>query len=146
MSRKNKFVIIILRYQISCASAQRTLLYEIGDPQVLWKCHAQWRTETLIFLLSSWETLSRSMLVNTKIKSKNGELFCFHLLFYSFRCWLTCVNQGGECVRKLFRHCGGKTRHVIRELNCAWESRNCVVVRGCGADRLCRLNVDHRNF
>ena len=43
--------------------------------------------------------LNRNMLVNINIKSKNSELFSFHLLFYSFRCWLTCVNQGGECIR-----------------------------------------------
>ena len=32
------------------------------------------------------------------------------------------------------------------KLNFARESRNCVVVRSCGADRVCRLSVDHRNF
>ena len=49
-------------------------------------------------------------------------------------------------VRKLLRHCGGKTRHVIWKLIFAQESWNCVVVRSRGADRLCRLSVDHRNF
>ena len=44
------------------------------------------RTETLISLLPSWEMLNRNMLVNINIKSKNSELFSFHLLFYSFRC------------------------------------------------------------
>ena len=32
------------------------------------------------------------------------------------------------------------------ELNFAQESRNCVVVRSRGADRVCRLSIDHRNF
>ena len=49
-------------------------------------------------------------------------------------------------VRKLLRHCGGKTRHVILELSFAQESRNCVVVRSRGGDRVCRLSVDHWNF
>ena len=49
-------------------------------------------------------------------------------------------------VRKLLRHCGGKTRHVIWELIFVQESRNCVVVRSRGADRVCRLSIDNRNF
>ena len=132
------------------------------------KCGKSVRSESLISPLPSWEMLNRNMLVNIKIKSKNSELFCFHLLFYSFRCWLTCVHQGGECVTKLLRHCGGKTRHVIWELNFIQESRNCVVVRSRGADQVCtsstsryikvhqvhqdqvlcwsRLSVHHRNF
>ena len=48
-------------------------------------------------------------------------------------------------VRKLLRHCGG-TRHVIWELIFVQESRNCVVVRSRGADRVCRLSIDNRNF
>ena len=36
--------------------------------------------------LSSWEMPNRSMLVNIMINLKNSDLFCFHLLFYSFRC------------------------------------------------------------
>ena len=110
------------------------------------KCGKSVRSESLISPLPSWEMLNRNMLVNIKIKSKNSELFCFHLLFYSFRCWLTCVHQGGECVTKLLRHCGGKTRHVIWQLNFIQESRNCVVVRSRGADQVCRLSVHHRNF
>ena len=43
---------------------------------------------------------------------------------------------------KLLRHCGGKTRHVIGELNFVQESRNCVVGRSVGAIRVCRLSVD----
>ena len=35
--------------------------------------------------LSLWEMPNRSMLVNIMINLKNSELFCFHLLFYSFR-------------------------------------------------------------
>ena len=31
-------------------------------------------------------------------------------------------------------------------MNFALETRNCVVVRSCGADRACCLSVDHRNF
>ena len=49
-------------------------------------------------------------------------------------------------VRKLLRHCGGKTGQVIWELNFARESRNCVVDHCRGADRVCRLSIDHRNF
>ena len=49
-------------------------------------------------------------------------------------------------VRKLLRHCGGKTGQVIWELNFARESRNCVVDHSRGADRVCRLSIDHRNF
>ena len=52
----------------------------------------------------------------------------------------------GAPVRKLLRHYGGETRHVIWKLNFARESGNCVVVRSCGLDRVCRLSVDHRNF
>ena len=52
----------------------------------------------------------------------------------------------GPPVRKLLRHYGGETRHVIWKLNFARESGNCVVVRSCGLDRVCRLSVDHRNF
>ena len=59
---------------------------------------------------------------------------------------MTCVDQGGECVRKLLRHCGGKTRHMIWELNFARGSRVCIVVRSRRADQVCRLSVDHRNF
>ena len=76
--------------------------------------------------------LNRSMLVNINIKSRNSELFSFHLLFYSLRCWLTCVNQGGECVRKLLRHCGGKTRHVIWKLSFVQESRNLIICKEWG--------------
>ena len=35
---------------------------------------------------------------------------------------------------------------VKLELNFAQESSNCVVVRSRGADRVCRLSIDHRNF
>ena len=49
-------------------------------------------------------------------------------------------------VRKLLRHCGGKTRHVFWKLSFAQESRNCVVVRSRGASLVCRLSVDHRIF
>ena len=49
-------------------------------------------------------------------------------------------------VRKLLRHFGGKTGQVIWELNFARESRNCVVVHSRGADRVCRLSIDNRNF
>ena len=49
-------------------------------------------------------------------------------------------------VRKLLRHCGGKTRHVILKLGFARESWNCVVVRSRGADQVCGLSVDHRIF
>ena len=56
------------------------------------------------------------------------------------------VVRSVSCVRKLVRHCGGKTRHMIWELNFAGESTNCVVVQGRGADRVCRLSVDHRIF
>ena len=49
-------------------------------------------------------------------------------------------------VKKVLRHCGGKTRHVIWKLNFARDSWNCVVVRSHGADRVCRLSLDHRNF
>ena len=52
----------------------------------------------------------------------------------------------GAPVRKLLRYYGGETRHVIWKLNFARESGNCVVVRSCGLDRVCRLSVDHRNF
>ena len=52
----------------------------------------------------------------------------------------------GPPVRKLLRHYGGETHHVIWKLNFARESGNCVVVRSCGLDRVCRLSVDHRNF
>ena len=52
----------------------------------------------------------------------------------------------GAPVRKLLRHYGGETRHVIWKLNFARESGNCVVVRSCGLDRVCRLSADHRNF
>ena len=44
-------------------------------------------------------------------------------------------------VRKLLRHCSGKTRHVNRTLNFVQESRNGVVIRSGGADRVCRLSV-----
>ena len=47
---------------------------------------------------------------------------------------------------KLLRYCGGKTRHVIWKLSFVRESRNCVVVRSRGADRVCGFSVDHRNF
>ena len=43
-------------------------------------------------------------------------------------------------VRKLLRNCGGKARHVVWKLNFARESRNCVVVRRRGADRVCRTS------
>ena len=48
--------------------------------------------------------------------------------------------------QKLLRHFGGKTGQVIWELNFARESRNCVVVHSRGADRVCRLSIDNRNF
>ena len=76
--------------------------------------------------------LNRSMLVNINIKSRNSELFSFHLLFYSLRFWLTCVNQGGECVSKSLRHCGGKTRHVIWKLSFVQESRNLISCKEWG--------------
>ena len=76
--------------------------------------------------------LNRSMLVNNNIKSRNSELFSFHLLFYSLPRWLTCVNQGGECVSKLLRHCGGKTRHVIWKLSFVQESRNLISCKEWG--------------
>ena len=47
------------------------------------------------------------------IKSKKGELFCLHLLFYSFRLLIDLCQSRQECIKKLLRHCGGKTLHVI---------------------------------
>ena len=55
-------------------------------------------------------------------------------------------NRAKISVRKLLRHCGGKTRHVFWKLNFAQESRNCEVVRSRGASLVCRLSVDHRIF
>ena len=71
-------------------------------------------------------------------------MLLFIILFVSLL--IDLCNQGEECVRKLLRRCGGKTRHVISELNFVQEFRNCVVVQSRGADRECRLSVDHRNF
>ena len=55
-------------------------------------------------------------------------------------------NRAKITVRKLLRHCGGKTRHVFWKLSFAQESRNCDVVRSRGASLVCRLSVDHRIF
>ena len=47
-------------------------------------------------------------------------------------------NRAKITVRKVLRHCGGKTRHVFWKLSFAQESRNCVVVRSRGASLVCR--------
>ena len=43
-------------------------------------------------------------------------------------------------VTKLLRQCGGKTRHLIWELNYVLESRNRVVVRSRGSEILCSID------
>ena len=81
-----------------------------------------------------------------RLSQRTANSFSFICYFICFVCWLTCVNQGGECVRKLLRHCGGKTRHMIWDLNFARGSRVCIVVRSRRANQVYRLSVDHRNF
>ena len=76
-----------------------------------------------------------------RLSQRTANSFSFICYFICFVCWLTCVNQGGECVRKLLRHCGGKTRHMIWELNFARGSRVCIVVRSRRADQVYRLIV-----
>ena len=84
--------------------------------------------------------------MNIKIKSKNSELFFFHLLFYLFRLLIDlCQSRRGVC-KEIIASLWGETRHMIWELNFARGSRVCIVVRSRRADQVCRLSVDHRNF
>ena len=70
-------------------------------------------------------------MLQTEISSKyNPPLFLFVCLFSLFIFFYHSPGRvGNYCVIM-----AGKTRHVIRKLNFARESRNCVVVRSRGAD------------
>ena len=50
---------------------------------------------------------------------------CLLIIHFIFLFRIT-ISMQDPVVRKLLRHCGGKTRHVIWKLRFARESRNCV--------------------